>query len=618
MDPSFADRYLNEGFSGGEKKRNEILQMAILEPELAILDETDSGLDIDALRVVAKGVQEVRADRPELGVLAITHYQRLLDHLQPDGCTSSSTGRIVDTGGPELAAAARGRGLRRMAIESAATTASTSPPSRRTSRILDRDGPRQADSSTSTRRRRRRSPRSCSTRWTDYYETTHANVHRGVYAIAEEATDALRGGPGQGRPLHRRARPTARVVFTKNATEALNLVAQSWGRANLRRRRRRRCSPRWSTTPTSSRGSCSAEERGIELRWIPLDRRRPARPHRPRPPARRRRSCVGVTAMSNVLGTLTPVRRLADAAHAAGALVLVDAAQYVPHLATDVADLGADFLAFTGHKMLRPHRHRRAVGPRGAARGHAAVPRRRRDDPRRPPRRLHAQRAPVEVRGRHPADRRGHRPRRRRRLPRRRSAWTPCARTRSRSPPTPCAPSPSASATTSPSTARRARRARRRAVLRLRATSTPTTSPRCSTSTACACGPATTAPSRSCGVLGVGATARASFYVYNDDADVDALADALGRRRRVLRLLTTRRVTDARPRRPLPRDHPRPLPQPPEPGRAASRRRPTGSRASTRCAATRSSSTSTSTTTARSPTSASAARAARSASRRRR
>jgi Fe-S cluster assembly ATP-binding protein len=88
MDPSFADRYLNEGFSGGEKKRNEILQMAILEPEIAILDETDSGLDIDALKVVAKGVNEVRADRPELGVLAITHYQRLLDHLQPDTCTS--------------------------------------------------------------------------------------------------------------------------------------------------------------------------------------------------------------------------------------------------------------------------------------------------------------------------------------------------------------------------------------------------------------------------------------------------------------------------------------------------------------------------------------------------
>jgi len=103
MDPSFADRYLNEGFSGGEKKRNEILQMAILEPELAILDETDSGLDIDALRIVASGVQEVRKDRPEMGVVLITHYQRLLEHLTPDRVHILIDGRIVDSGGPELA-----------------------------------------------------------------------------------------------------------------------------------------------------------------------------------------------------------------------------------------------------------------------------------------------------------------------------------------------------------------------------------------------------------------------------------------------------------------------------------------------------------------------------------
>ncbi len=102
MDPSFADRYLNEGFSGGEKKRNEILQMAILEPELAILDETDSGLDIDALQVVAKGVNEVRADRPDLGVVLITHYQRLLDYLRPDVVHVLVDGRIVTSGGFEI------------------------------------------------------------------------------------------------------------------------------------------------------------------------------------------------------------------------------------------------------------------------------------------------------------------------------------------------------------------------------------------------------------------------------------------------------------------------------------------------------------------------------------
>ena len=103
MDPSFADRHLNEGFSGGEKKRNEILQMAILEPEMAILDETDSGLDIDALQVVADGVTEVRRDRPELGVLAITHYQRLLHRLCPDVVHILVDGRIVERGGPDLA-----------------------------------------------------------------------------------------------------------------------------------------------------------------------------------------------------------------------------------------------------------------------------------------------------------------------------------------------------------------------------------------------------------------------------------------------------------------------------------------------------------------------------------
>ncbi len=103
MDPSFADRYVNEGFSGGEKKRNEILQMAILEPEMAILDETDSGLDIDALRVVADGVAEVRSDRIEMGVLAITHYQRLLDHLHPDVVHILIDGRIVKRGGSEIA-----------------------------------------------------------------------------------------------------------------------------------------------------------------------------------------------------------------------------------------------------------------------------------------------------------------------------------------------------------------------------------------------------------------------------------------------------------------------------------------------------------------------------------
>jgi Fe-S cluster assembly ATP-binding protein len=103
MDSSFVDRYLNEGFSGGEKKRNEIMQMAVLEPELAILDETDSGLDIDALRIVAKGIDEIRRHSPQMGIILITHYQRLLDELQPDHVHILVAGRIVASGGMELA-----------------------------------------------------------------------------------------------------------------------------------------------------------------------------------------------------------------------------------------------------------------------------------------------------------------------------------------------------------------------------------------------------------------------------------------------------------------------------------------------------------------------------------
>ena len=101
MDSSFADRYLNEGFSGGERKRNEVLQMAVLEPELAVLDETDSGLDIDALRIVAEGVKRVAS--PRRGFLIITHYQRMLDYITPDIVHVFVDGRIIATCGPELA-----------------------------------------------------------------------------------------------------------------------------------------------------------------------------------------------------------------------------------------------------------------------------------------------------------------------------------------------------------------------------------------------------------------------------------------------------------------------------------------------------------------------------------
>jgi len=101
MDHSFAGRYLNEGFSGGEKKRAEVLQMAVLQPEIAVMDETDSGLDIDALRIVSEGINTLRG--PQIGVLLITHYQRMLNYIKPDYVHIMMDGRIVETGGPELA-----------------------------------------------------------------------------------------------------------------------------------------------------------------------------------------------------------------------------------------------------------------------------------------------------------------------------------------------------------------------------------------------------------------------------------------------------------------------------------------------------------------------------------
>jgi Fe-S cluster assembly ATP-binding protein len=103
VDPNFMDRYLNDGFSGGEKKRSEVLQLALLEPDMAILDETDSGLDIDALKIVADGINEVRRERPEMGVLLITHYQRILRYLTPDVVHIFIGGRIIESGGLELA-----------------------------------------------------------------------------------------------------------------------------------------------------------------------------------------------------------------------------------------------------------------------------------------------------------------------------------------------------------------------------------------------------------------------------------------------------------------------------------------------------------------------------------
>ena len=186
---------------------------------------------------------------------------------------------------------------------------------------------------------------------TEYYETTHANVHRGVYSWAEEATARYEASRGKVRRFIG-ARSDREIIYTKNVTEAINLVSNSWGRANLR--------PGDAVLLTEIEHHANLvpwlmlkDQLGIELRYLPLGEDG----HLDLSDLDRLVDgvkLVGVTAMSNVLGTITPVARIAEAAHAAGALVLVDGAQYVPHLTTDVEALGADFFAFTGHKMLGP------------------------------------------------------------------------------------------------------------------------------------------------------------------------------------------------------------------------------------------------------------------------
>ncbi len=194
-------------------------------------------------------------------------------------------------------------------------------------------------------------PRQVLDAMTSFYETSYANVHRGVYQLAERATAAYEGA--RGKVARFIGAPSAdEVVFTKNATEAINLVAGSWGRANL--------GPGDAVVLTLMEHHANivpwqmlAAQVGFEIRWVPLtddgqldltdlDRLLDGA------------KLFAFTAMSNVLGTLNPVARLTAAAHEKGALALVDACQWVPHLPTDVVAMGADFVAFSAHKMLGP------------------------------------------------------------------------------------------------------------------------------------------------------------------------------------------------------------------------------------------------------------------------
>ncbi|MGH9127926.1 MAG: SufS family cysteine desulfurase [Acidimicrobiales bacterium] len=194
-------------------------------------------------------------------------------------------------------------------------------------------------------------PRSVIEAMSHYYQTTHANVHRGVYAIAEEATAEFEGARASAARLIG-ARSPSELVFTKNVTEAINLVANSWGRRNL--------GPGDTVLLTEMEHHANlvpwlmlSAQAGFALRHIPIDDQGYlVLDHLDE--LLEGVSLVGVSAMSNVLGTINPVRQIADAAHSVGALVLVDGAQLVPHQRVNVAEMGADWLGFTGHKMLGP------------------------------------------------------------------------------------------------------------------------------------------------------------------------------------------------------------------------------------------------------------------------
>ena len=377
MDSRFQERYLNEGFSGGEKKRNEMLQMALLEPVMAVLDETDSGLDIDALREVAAGIEEIRKERTELGILLITHYQRILDYLRPDVVHVLIDGRIVAVGDADLAGSRKRASTPSASARRRLHRESGQAQIRRPGRSDDADVIEGRRSKPHEHRRRGDQARVPVARTRG--ERPAGHVPRLRVVGAEAARGARRDGPllpallrqhpsgrvhdrrgghrglraraAQGRPLRERElRVGDRVRAQRDRGDQPGCVHV--GPGEPARGRRDRAQPHGA--PRQRRALAHARRRaGCRAALDPDDRRLPARPHRPAPLLDGAR-LLAITAMSNVLGTLNQIRPLADAAHAHDALVLVDACQYVPHVETDVQAWDADFVAFSAHKMCGP------------------------------------------------------------------------------------------------------------------------------------------------------------------------------------------------------------------------------------------------------------------------
>ena len=401
--------------------------MAILEPELAVLDETDSGLDVDALRTVARGVHTVREVRPELGVLVITHYQRMLDELAADRVHLLVDGVIVAEGGPELARQLEIGRVRRMA-----STLTTRPhaPDRLDVATLRKDfpllGPRGQRPPDHLSRLRRLAPSDRSRCSTPCATTTRPPTP----TCTAGCTPSPRRPPAASRPpgttwagSSAPPSPAREIVFTKNATEALNLVAHTWGRAHLQ--------PGDVVVLTEMEHHANivpwhmlAEERGLSIRWIPIDDEGQLDPRRPRPAARRGQAGRDHLHVQRARHPQPDRRDRRGGPRRPAPWWWPTAPSRSPTCPTDVTALGVDFLAFSAHKMLGPTgigvlwgREELLVALPPFLGGGEMILDVRKDG-------FIPERHPVALRGRHPADHRGDRPGRGRRLPAGRRAWS--------------------------------------------------------------------------------------------------------------------------------------------------------------------------------------------------
>ena len=365
MDDRFTERYLNEGFSGGEKKRNEILQMAMMEPDVAVLDETDCGLDIDALRDRrATASPRSASDRPELGILLITHYQRILEHLTPDVVHVLLDGRIVGHGRPGARAADRGRGLRDVSVRKRWSERGHSTCRAHQGRLPDPEAHRStaSGSSTSTPRRRRRSPSPVLDAMDEHYrELLRQRAPRRVH---------------DRRGVHRRVRGRARrrsPASSARRSAQRDRVHQEHHRGDQPRRvlvgarqppRRRRHRAHRDGAPRQHRAVAHPRRRARRRAALdPPHRRLPPRPDATSTgsstapsssPSPRCRTCSAPSTTSGPSPTPpTPPARTCSSTPC----------QAVPHVAVDVQAWDADFVGVHRPQDARPDAASAGSGP---------------------------------------------------------------------------------------------------------------------------------------------------------------------------------------------------------------------------------------------------------------